>query len=114
VNGIGRCLTWRAASIRPAILGEGDAHIHLKAWRAVADQIHQWTSDRSNHRAAYALAAGRISVTPISVVQRTLQANCISCRDPRQRLTGAWLVRGTVLISSPWKLVVRSAAHEPD
>src|SRR5215471_20262020 len=38
---------------------------------------HQSTSDRSNHRAGYALAARRISVTLISVVQGTRQANCI-------------------------------------
>ena len=38
---------------------------------------HQSTSERSNHCAASGSAADRISVTLISVVQRTRQANCI-------------------------------------
>ena len=38
-DGVGRCSAWRAAGIRPAILGKCDTHIHLKAWRAVPDKI---------------------------------------------------------------------------
>ena len=38
-NRIGWCLTWRVAGIRLGILGKGDTHVRLKAWRAVPDQI---------------------------------------------------------------------------